>query len=164
MSSNRKEKYPTELIEDLKKTSDVDQVKSGFKINFLKMKDGENGKCLWEKNDFNLEEVEKNEELPKELLKCKVIVREINFTSKEKIEDLELIQNFYLLGELIESSRFYFGFVIPKSTNSWEQIVEAKNEDEMLTPELLSGNLTVEIMFLSKGEVIVRNSIIIYYV
>lgn len=145
-------------------TVDLDKIKQGFKINFLKMKDDSNGDVLWETTDFDLLDSEKMEDLPKEILDCQGIVREINFSCKEKIFDLELIQNFYLLGELIETARFYFGFVIPGSTNNWEQVVEAKAPEEMLSYEQLSGNLVVEIIFLSKGELIIRNRIIINYV
>jgi retinal rod rhodopsin-sensitive cGMP 3',5'-cyclic phosphodiesterase subunit delta len=160
-----KEKYPDKTLLDETISEDLlEKIRSGFKINHLKMKDGDNGKVLWETDKFNLSEDEKQEDLPKELLNCKVVVREVNFSSKEKISDLELIQNFYLFGELIETARFYFGFVIPDSTNNWEQVVEAKPPEEMLSAEELSGNLVVEIMFLSMGEVIVRNRIVINYV
>ena len=64
-----------------------------------------------------------------------------------ELDDLELIQNFYLMGELLETSRFKFGFVTPGSTNDWEQIIEAK-EDGVLPAEILSGKLHVETLFL----------------
>lgn len=164
-----KEKYPDKkLLENLEDNyiseEELDRVKSGFKINHLKMKDGDNGIVMWDTSNFDLDENDKHEDLPKELLDCKVVVREVNFSSIEKIADLELIQNFYLYGELIESARFYFGFVIPNSTNNWEQVVEAKSPEEMLSYEELSGNLVVEILFLTKGELIVRNRIVINYV
>lgn len=163
--SLEKEKYPDKaLLDDTISEDLLEKIRSGFKINHLKMKDGDKGKVLWETNKFDLSEDEKQEDLPKELLDSKVVVREVNFSSKEKISDLELIQNFYLFGELIETARFYFGFVIPDSTNNWEQVVEAKPPEEMLSAEELSGNLVVEIMFLSMGEVIVRNRIVINYV
>ena len=65
--------------------------------------------------------------------------------------------------ELFESSRFNFGFVIPNSTNDWEQIIEAK-EDGVLPAEILSGKLNVETLFLCEGKIIVQNKILIYYV
>lgn len=164
-NSLNKEKYPDKYL--LKEDIDIEslkQIKEGFRINYLKMKNGENGKVLWETSTYDLNNIESNENLPKEILDCKEIVREVNFSSKEKIMDLELVQNFYLMGELIETSRFFFGFVIPNSTNNWEQVVEAKPPEEMLPYTLLSGNLVVEILFLAKGELIVRNSITIHYV
>ena len=80
-----------------------------------------------------------------------------------ELDDLELIQNFYLMGELLETSRFKFGFVIPGSTNDWEQIIEAK-EDGVLPAEILSGKLHVETLFLCQNKVLWKNKSIIYYV
>lgn len=163
-SSHDKEKYPDKcLLEEELDLSKLDKIKEGFKINFMKMKDGSNGKVMWETSNFDLSNNHHEENLPKELLQCSEVVREINFSSKEKIMDLELVQQFYLVGELIETSRFFFGFVIPNSTNSWEQIVEAKPPEEILPWNLLSGNLIVEVMFLTMGELIIRNSITINY-
>ena len=166
LKHHSKEKYPGKELttnENLD-AEELTQIKLGFKINHLKMKDGSNGKVMWETTKYNLNNAETEEFLPKEILNCKEVVREVNFSSKEKIMDLELVQNFYLMGELIETNRFYFGFVIPGSTNNWEQIVEAKPPEEMLSYEILSGNLIVEVLFLSKGEVIVRNSCTIHYI
>lgn len=142
--------------------SRIQKIKEGFKINWMKMKDGSNGKVMWDCKEWDLTNEKRSENLPKEILACKEVVRELNFSSIEKIENLELIQNFYLSGELIESSRFFFGFVIPNSTNNWEQLIEAK--DEMIPYQMLSGNLTVETIFLSNGHVITKNNILIYYV
>ena len=67
------------------------------------------------------------------------------------------------MGELYESSKFKFGFVIPNSTNDWEQIIMAK-EDGVLPAEVLSGKLRVETKFLVKGKTLYKNKILIYYV
>ena len=139
------------------------KIKQGFKVNHMQMKDGENGKVMWEKKEWDLNKEQHTENITKELLKCKVIKRNINFSSTEPIDDLELIQNFYLMGELFESSRFKFGFVIPGSTNDWEQIILAK-EDGVLPAEVLSGKLQVETYFLIKGRILYKNKILIYYV
>ena len=139
-------------------------IKNGFKINHMKMKNGENGETLWECSEYNLENDNRSENLPKEILDCSVITREINFSSEHSIENLELIQNFYLSEELIESSRFYFGFVIPNSTNNWEQVIEAKPKEEMIPYHYLSGNLVVETIFITSNTVIFKNRILIYYV
>ncbi len=162
---HEKEKYPQKINDETDIGEDeLQTIQQGFKINFIRMKDGSNGKVMWETNKYDLNNGSSKENIPKTILQCKEVVREINFSSKEKILDLELVQNFYLFGEMIESNRFYFGFVIPGSTNNWEQIVEAKSPEEMLSAEVLSGNLEVETLFLSKGEMIVRNSCILNYV
>ena len=140
-----------------------EKIKSGFKINLIQMKDGDSGKMMWDCKDWDFSSPNQIVKISKELLKCKIIKRNVNFSSVEKIEDLELIQNFYLMGELLESSRFKFGFVIPNSTNDWEQIIEAK-EDGVLPAEVLSGKLKVETLFLCEGKIIIKNKILIYYV
>jgi retinal rod rhodopsin-sensitive cGMP 3',5'-cyclic phosphodiesterase subunit delta len=145
-----------------KQVSKIIKIREGFKINWMKMKDGKTGTVMWECNQWDLSDEGKIENLPKEILDCREIIREVNFSSIESFDNLELIQNFYLKDELIESTRFYFGFVIPKSTNSWEQIIEAK--DEMIPHEILSGNLYVETIFLNNDRVIFKNNIIIYYI
>ena len=139
------------------------KIKQGLKINHMQMKDGTNGKVLWESKDWDLHSTSHIEKFTKELLKCKVVIRNVSFSSTEQIEDLELIQNFYLMGALLETSRFKFGFVIPGSTNDWEQIIEAK-EDGVLPAEILSGKLHVETLFLCQNKVLWKNKSVIYYV
>ena len=140
-----------------------EKIKKGFRVNHMQMKNGENGEVMWEVKSWDLTKEQHTENITKDLLKCKRIIRNVNFSSDEKIDELELVQNFYLMGELFESSRFKFGFVIPGSTNDWEQIIMAK-EDGVLPAEVLSGKLRVETYFLMKGKVLYKNKILIYYV
>ena len=142
---------------------EFNKIKKGFRVNHMQMKNGENGEVMWEVKSWDLTKENHTENITKELLKCKRIIRNVNFSSDEKIDDLELVQNFYLMGELFESSRFRFGFVIPGSTNDWEQIMIAK-EDGVLPVEVLSGKLQVETLFLIQGKTLYRNKILIYYV
>ena len=151
------------LKPEISEDESFEKIKSGFKINLIQMKDGDSGKMMWDCKDWDFSSPNQIVKISKELLKCKIIKRNVNFSSVEKIEDLELIQNFYLMGELLESSKFKFGFVIPNSTNDWEQIIEAK-EDGVLPAEILSGKLNVETLFLCEGKIIVKNKILIYYV
>ena len=151
------------LIPEISEDESFEKIKNGFKINLIQMKDGDSGKMMWDCKDWDFSSPNQIVKISKELLKCKIIKRNVNFSSVEKIEDLELIQNFYLMGELFESSRFKFGFVIPNSTNDWEQIIEAK-EDGVLPAEVLSGKLKVETLFLCEGKIIIKNKILIYYV
>ena len=142
---------------------EFNKIKKGFRVNHMQMKNGENGEVMWEVKSWDLTKENHTENITKELLKCKRIIRNVNFSSDEKIDDLELVQNFYLMGELFESSRFKFGFVIPGSTNDWEQIMIAK-EDGVLPVEVLSGKLQVETLFLIQGKILYKNRILIYYV
>ena len=142
---------------------ELSRMKKGFKVNHMQMRNGDTGEVMWQVNSWDLDKEFHTENITKNLLKCKKIIRNVNFSSEEKIEDLELIQNFYLMGELFESSRFKFGFVIPGSTNDWEQIMIAK-EDGVLPAEVLSGKLQVETLFLVQGNILYKNRILIYYV
>ena len=142
---------------------ELSKMKKGFKVNHMQMRNGDTGEVMWQVNSWDLDKEFHTENITKNLLKCKKIIRNVNFSSEEKIEDLELIQNFYLMGELFESSRFKFGFVIPGSTNDWEQIMIAK-EDGVLPAEVLSGKLQVETLFLVQGNILYKNRILIYYV
>ena len=139
------------------------KIKNGFKVNHIQMKNGETGEVMWEVKSWDLTKKTHKISITKELLKCKRIIRNVNFSSEEKIDELELVQNFYLMGELFESSRFKFGFVIPGSTNDWDQIIVAK-EDGVLPAEILSGKLQVETLFLMQGKALYKNKIHIYYV
>ena len=140
-----------------------EKIKKGFRVNHMQMKNGENGEVMWEVKSWDLTKEQHTENITKELLKCKRIIRNVNFSSDEKIDELELVQNFYLMAEFFETSRFKFGSVIPGSTNDWEQIMIAK-EDGVLPAEVLSGKLQVETLFLIQGRVLYKNRILIYYV
>jgi retinal rod rhodopsin-sensitive cGMP 3',5'-cyclic phosphodiesterase subunit delta len=56
---------------------------------------------------------------------------------------------------------FKFGFVIPNSTNSWQQVIEAA--DEMMPAEVLSGNITIHTTFYDGENLIASSSVLLYY-
>ena len=64
--------------------------------NLMQMKNGENWEVMWEIKSWITKESH-TEIITKELLKCKRIIRNVNFSSNEKIDELELVQNFYLM-------------------------------------------------------------------
>lgn len=70
------------------------------------------------------------------------------FYSKRVIEDFKIVQRMVLHGQTVEQLEFKFGFVIPNSQNSWDQIIEA-DQKNMLPKEVLSGNLVVDTFFKS---------------
>ena len=57
---------------------------------------------------------------------------------------------------------FKFGFVIPGSTNSWQQTIEA-DKDHMLPAEVLSGNLTIESSFYDGEELVSQSTVRVFY-
>mmetsp|Transcript_27185 Transcript_27185/g.79224 ORF Transcript_27185/g.79224 Transcript_27185/m.79224 type:complete len:195 (-) Transcript_27185:227-811(-) len=53
--------------------------------------------------------------------------------------------------------RFNFGFVIPGSTNTWQQVIEAA--ENMMDPTMLSGHITIETSFFN-GDVFLSASLV----
>jgi hypothetical protein len=78
----------------------------GFKINYLSMRDADTGKVMWTsasqwKHAFK-DGAEVRVELPKQMLKCRAVSREMGFSSVQEIKDFRLVQDVYLHGNAIE--------------------------------------------------------------
>ena len=86
----------------------------------------------------------------------------ITFSTKEEIKKLSLAQRMYLHGQLVETLFFEFGFVIPNSTNTWEQIIVA-DEENILPKEVLSGNLICETYFYNNEIPVHKSKYKIFY-
>jgi retinal rod rhodopsin-sensitive cGMP 3',5'-cyclic phosphodiesterase subunit delta len=144
--------------------NDLNKIRKGFKINHILLKNTKN-EVIW-KSEFDLTVKLNKEELPGEILECKNVTREINFSSEEEIDSLELVQDFYYNDELIDSSRFSFGFVMPNSNNCWEQTIEVNPNTNLLMVHdgVRGGNLVAESIFFSKTNIISKNKTILYYV
>ena len=84
------------------------------------------------------------------------------FSSVEAVEKMSLVQKMYMHGTLVETLFFEFGFVIPGSTNSWEQTIVA-DEGNVMPAEVLSGNLLCETILYSHGVPIHKSSYKIFY-
>jgi len=67
-----------------------------------------------------------------------------------------------LNGRAFEEWRFAFGFVVPGSTNTWQQVIEAA--DDMLDVDTLSGNVLVQSNFLDGDTLVATCSVRIFYV
>ena len=129
------------------------------------MKDADDRKTVfWEARDWNLASQEENRvDLPAALLKCRAVSREIVFYSKNKIEDFRILQVMKMHGNVIERLEFKFGFVIPGSTNSWDQVIDADQEN-MIPAAVLSGNLLVETLFMSGQTTLAKTEYRIFYI
>ena len=74
-----------------------------------------------------------------------------------------MTQKVIVFGKVTEEWEFKFGFVIPGSTNTWEQTIVAAPKERMLPASLLSGNLVVETTF-TDGDLLVAKTLVrIYY-
>jgi retinal rod rhodopsin-sensitive cGMP 3',5'-cyclic phosphodiesterase subunit delta len=100
----------------------------------------------------------------KEILECKQVTREIIFSSTEAIKNLRVEQEMRLNNTVIEHHNFRFGFVIPGSTNTWEQTFIGADEGRIQDSDILSGNLEILTTFCDGTRLIKRLSLIVYYV
>ncbi|KAK1796754.1 hypothetical protein P4O66_009766, partial [Electrophorus voltai] len=132
-------------------SSDEDRAKEilkGFKLNWMNLRDAETGKVLWQgTEDLSVPGVEHEARVPKKILKCKAVSRELNFSSSEKLEKFRLEQKVLFKGQCLEEWFFEFGFVIPNSTNTWQSLIEAAPESQMMPANVLTGNVVIETKF-----------------
>lgn len=141
----------------------MSSVAEGFSINWIKMKDYETGRILWEHSSaWDLNSLVEAH-VPRSILQCRAVSREINFSSKNSISKFKLIQKVKLMDELIEEWNFDFGFVIPNSENSWEQVIDAAPSDQMLPADILSGNVIIETCFYDGDELTHRSFVKVFY-
>jgi hypothetical protein len=59
---------------------------------------------------------------------------------------------------------FQFGFVIPNSTNTWQQTIEAAPPAEMLPAAALSGHVVFETSFYNDEHLLGKTAVRIFYV
>jgi retinal rod rhodopsin-sensitive cGMP 3',5'-cyclic phosphodiesterase subunit delta len=72
------------------------------------------------------------------------------------------VQKISLHTQPLEEWRFNFGFVIPNSTNDWEQIIYA-DEANMLPAEILSGNVIISTQFFDGDALIHESNVRLFY-
>ncbi|KAI1728565.1 GMP-PDE, delta subunit domain-containing protein [Ditylenchus destructor] len=141
------------------------EIFGGFRLNWMNLRDAETGKILWQStSDMANPNIEHEARIPKAILKCKAVSREINFTSDEQIEKFRLEQRVFLKDHVIEEWYFDFGFVIPQSTNTWQNLIEAAPEGQMLPASVLSGNIVIETNFFDDDMLISTSRVRLYYV
>ena len=64
----------------------------------------------------------------------------------------------------LEEWHFEFGFVIPNSTNTWQSLIEAAPEAQMMPARVLNGNVVIETKFFDDEQEISTSRVRIYYV
>ena len=135
-----------------------------FRIVSMRMKDAEKGQVLWEEDNWDLAtDDEKQCSFPKEMLACTAVGREITFFSKKVMHDFAIKQVMSMGGQVVEEFQFDFGFVIPGSTNTWEQVIDA-DVGQVMPAEVLSGNLEVDTYFMVKNIAFAHQKYRIFYV
>lgn len=127
------------------------------------MSDAHTKEVLWRHDDWGDLAAEREARIPARILQCRAVSRELNFSSREMVESLKLVQRVLLEGVCIEEWAFDFGFVIPNSTNTWQQTIEAASSSQMLPASVLSGNLVIETTFSDRDLVVCTAKTRIWY-
>jgi len=83
--------------------------------------------------------------LPSALLACRAVSREVEFYSEHSYNNFHVVQTVALHGHTIEEWRFHFGFVMPQSTNTWENIISADTPDAMIPAAVLRCEMCVSL-------------------
>ncbi|XP_077390564.1 retinal rod rhodopsin-sensitive cGMP 3',5'-cyclic phosphodiesterase subunit delta isoform X3 [Festucalex cinctus] len=133
--------------------------------NWMNLRDAETGKVLWQgTEDLSVPGVEHEARVPKKILKCKAVSRELNFSSSEKLEKFRLEQKVFFKGQCLEEWFFEFGFVIPNSTNTWQSLIEAAPESQMMPANVLTGNVIIETKFFDNDLHVSTSRVRLFYV
>ena len=154
------------------------EIALGLRIVEMRMRDVNKATDIWHSEVFNEQDEDSlsysraspcfrageiSERVPKEILSCRTICREIRFSSVREVSHFRLHQRVYLHGNCLEEWNFEFGFVMPGSTNTWQQIIDAAPAEKMIPAEVLSGNVTFETCFFNGDEFLCKNVVRLYY-
>lgn len=143
----------------------VRSIMDGFHLNWMNLRDATSGKVLWQgTEDLSKPEKEHEARVPKKILKCKAVSREINFSSKESMDKFRLEQKVYFKGKVLEEWYFQFGFVIPDSTNTWQSTIEAAPQGQMMPASALSGNVVIETSFFDEDLLVSKSRVRVFYI
>ncbi|XP_023327596.1 retinal rod rhodopsin-sensitive cGMP 3',5'-cyclic phosphodiesterase subunit delta [Eurytemora carolleeae] len=145
--------------------SKAEDIMSGFRVNWMNLRDADTGKILWQGNeDLSDPENEHEARVPKKILKCRAVSRELNFSSIEPMEKFRLEQKVLFKGRCLEEWNFEFGFVIPESTNTWQSLIEAAPESQMMPAKVLNGNVVIETQFFNGDLLVSTSKVRLFYV
>ncbi|XP_053600020.1 retinal rod rhodopsin-sensitive cGMP 3',5'-cyclic phosphodiesterase subunit delta [Plodia interpunctella] len=143
----------------------VASILNGFQVNWMNLRDADTSKILWQHNeDMSNPDVEHEARVPKRILKCRVVSREINFSSVESMERFRLEQKVLFKGRCLEEWFFEFGYVIPNSTNTWQSVIESAPESQMMPANVLNGNVVIETKFFDGDLLITTSRVRLFYV
>lgn len=144
----------------------VETILKGFQMNWMKLRDGDTGKILWQINaDMSSPDVIHEVRVPERILECRVISRELNFSSLQSMDRFRIEQQVLFKGRCMEEWFFDFGYVNPCSTNTWHSVIESAPEAQMMPPAyVLNGNIIVETKFFDGDLLITTSRFRLFYV
>lgn len=127
---------------------------------------GEKGRdVLWKLEDEEIiarsshQEVEMT--LPVKLFSLSYFAREFTFRSAKPISCLHLEQLIYFEDNVVESLKFKLGYVMPKSENTWQNVIEVNKQAK--DPKKLSGRVVIETKFWDQHKVIFISRVRVHY-
>ena len=130
---------------------------------WMNMSDANTGEILWQSTDWDDLLHERDIHIPRRILQCRAVSREFQFSSIEMLQGLRLEQRIFFRGGLMEEWHFQFGFVIPNSTNTWQQTIEAAEESKMLPAHALDGNVLIETAFYDDDLLVCKMVLRVFY-
>jgi len=80
------------------------------------------------------------------------------------MEKFRIEQRVLFKGKIMEEWHFEFGFVIPNSTNTWQSLIEAAPESQMMPAKVLSGHVVIETRFFDHELEVSTSKVRLYYV
>lgn len=80
------------------------------------------------------------------------------------MEKFRLEQKVLFKGKCLEEWLFEFGFVIPGSTNTWQSVIEAAPESQMMPANVLNGNVVIETRFYDDALLVSTSKVRVFYV
>jgi hypothetical protein len=101
-----------------------------------------------------------------DFLKLKTIGLTLNFSNGDKeIKNMNMVERHYFRGKVIRSYEFKFGFVIPKSTNTWEFIYDLPELSVEEANEIISAPWEVksDSFFFAEDKLIIHNRAVYNY-
>ena len=114
----------------------AEDILKGFQVNWMNLRDADTGKILWQGTDDLSQPGEEHEaRVPKKILKCRAVSREINFSSVEPMEKFRLVRvlSFVFLCGPNYPAQLFTVCSSPEIDNPWklfghEQTFGARNE------------------------------------
>ncbi|OXU21151.1 hypothetical protein TSAR_003102 [Trichomalopsis sarcophagae] len=108
-------------------------------------------------------DIEHEAHVPKKILRCRAVSREINFSTAEPMERFRLEQKVLFKGRCLEEWFFELGFVIPNSTNTWQSLFQAAPESQMMPANVLNGNMVIETKFYDDNLLLATSRLRLFY-
>ncbi|XP_049772363.1 retinal rod rhodopsin-sensitive cGMP 3',5'-cyclic phosphodiesterase subunit delta-like [Schistocerca cancellata] len=151
--------------ESVCKQQNVDDIVNGFRINWIVLRDADTGRILWQSHkDLSTPGVEHEARVPKNILRCRAVSREINFSSAEAMSEFWLEQKVLFKGRCLEEWCFRFGYVMPNSINTWQSLIAAAPESQMMPAAVLNGNVVIDTRFYDNELLVSTSKVRLYYV